>query len=357
LQILVTGGAGYLGSVLVPKLLARGHKIRVLDLGYFGLGHLRGFRPAVELIRDDLRSVVSAPAALRECLAGCDCVIHLAAISNDPSAELNPELTEEVNFRATETLAEASRQAGVRFVFSSSCSVYGGAPEEVDEDAPVAPLTRYAVSKVQAEEALRDLARPGWSPVILRNGTLFGYSPRMRFDLVVNIFSLYSALHSEIKVFGDGAQWRPFLHVADCARAFVHFAERPEAEHLCYNVAHENLRVADVAQVFKRVNPALLVTHVGGMDDDRRDYRVSTRRMRAEGFETRIGVEMGAEEIVEAIVSGAIPDPESIFYRNAKWLRELAQIGSKTHRDILGLLETRVQANPTRGWNRPEPER
>jgi nucleoside-diphosphate-sugar epimerase len=308
------------------------------------------------LIREDLHSVVSSPTALRECLAGCDCVIHLAAISNDPSAELNPDLTEEVNFHATAALAEASRHAGVRFVFSSSCSVYGGAPDEVDEQAPVAPLTTYAISKVRAEEALLDLARPGWAPVILRNGTLFGYSPRMRFDLVVNIFSLYSALHNKIKVFGDGAQWRPFLHVADCARAFVHFAERPEAEHLCYNIARENLRVSDVAQVFKRINPALVVTHLGGMDADQRDYRVSTRRMRAEGFETRIGVEVGAEEIVEAIISGTIPDPESIFYRNAKWLRELAQIGSKTHRDILSLLETRMQADPTRGWNRPEPE-
>jgi nucleoside-diphosphate-sugar epimerase len=356
MQILVTGGAGYLGSVLLPKLLARGHRVRVLDLGYFGLGHLRGLRPAVEIVREDLRSVVEDLAGLRECLAGCDCVIHLAAISNDPSAELNPELTEEVNFRATAALAEASRRAGARFVFSSSCSVYGGASDEIDEDGPVAPLTTYAVSKVRAEEVLRDLARPGWSPVILRNGTLFGFSPRMRFDLVVNIFSLYSALHNKIKVFGDGAQWRPFLHVADCARAFVHFAEKPETEHFCYNVARENLRVADVARLFQRINPALSVVHVGGMDEDARDYRVSTRRMVAEGFHTRIGVEMGAEEMVEAIVSGAIPDPESIFYRNAKWLRELAQIGTKTHRDILGLLETRAQAQPAPGgWARPEP--
>src|SRR6266481_6825814 len=120
MNILVTGGAGYLGSVLVPKLLARGHRIRVLDLGYFGLGHLRGFRPAVELIREDLRSVVSAPAALRACLAGCDCVIHLAAISNDPSADLNPELTEEVNYEATATLAEMARERNIRFLFSSS---------------------------------------------------------------------------------------------------------------------------------------------------------------------------------------------------------------------------------------------
>jgi nucleoside-diphosphate-sugar epimerase len=345
-QVLVTGGAGYLGSVLVPKLLARGHRVRVLDLGYFGLGHLRSLRPAVEVIREDLLAVVGTPATLRDCLAGCECVIHLAAISNDPSAELNPDLTDAVNFRATQALAETSRQRGARFLFSSSCSVYGRAPDEVDEDGAVAPLTTYAASKVRAEEAVRDLARPGWAPVILRNGTLFGFSPRMRFDLVVNIFSLYSALHNEIKIFGNGEQWRPFLHVGDCARAFVHFAEKREVEHLCYNIAHENLRVVDVAEMFKRIKPALTVTHLDSVDDDRRDYRVSTRRMAVEGFRPRVGVEMGAEEVVEAIVSGAIPDPESIFYRNAKWFRELTQIGSKTHRDIVGLLEMLAQVNP-----------
>src|SRR6266404_4980202 len=194
MRVLVTGGAGYLGSVLVPKLLARGHGVRVLDLGYFGLGHLRSLRPAVELIREDLRSVVSAPAAPRACLAGCDCVIHLAAVSNDPSAELNPELTDEVNFRATQALAEASRQCGARFVFSSSCSVYGGASEELDEEGPVTPLPTYAASKVKAEEVLRDMASPSWAPVILRNVTLLVYSPLMRFDLGVNIFNLYRVL-------------------------------------------------------------------------------------------------------------------------------------------------------------------
>ena len=346
MHVLVTGGAGYLGSLLLPKLLARGHSVRVLDLGYFGLGHLRGLRPAIELVREDLRAVVASPAALRDCLVGCDCVIHLAAVSNDPSAELNPELTDEVNFRATQALAEASRQCGARFVFSSSCSVYGGASEELDEEGPVTPLTTYAASKVKAEEVLRDMASPSWSPVILRNGTLFGYSPRMRFDLVVNIFSLYSALHNEIKIFGTGEQWRPFLHVSDCARALVHFAECRETAHVCYNVAHENMRIVDVAKMFERMNPALVTRHVDAMDDDRRDYRVSIQRIVAEGFQTRVGVEAGAEEMVEAIVSGAIPDPESIFYRNAKWLRELAQIGSKTHRDIAGLLETLARVNP-----------
>ena len=345
MNILVTGGAGYLGSVLVPKLLARGHRVRVLDLGYFGLGHLRAMRPSVELIREDLRAVAASPAQSRELLDGCDCIIHLAAVSNDPSAELNPELTDEVNYHATVALAESARELGVKFVFSSSCSVYGEADGEVNEEGWVNPLTAYADSKVKAERALGDLARPGWRPTILRNGTLFGYSPRMRFDLVVNIFSLYSTLHNQIKIFGDGLQWRPFLHVGDCARAFVFFAERPEHGHLCYNIAHENLRVVDIADCFKQLNPLLLATHLETADEDRRDYRVSTLRMREEGFGTRTNIEAGAEEMVEAIINGLIPDPESVFYRNAKWLKELAQLGSKNHRDIVCLLETLSQIN------------
>lgn len=329
MNILVTGGAGYLGSVLIPKLLARGHRVRVLDVGYFGVGHLRSLRPAIELVREDIRRVRSDRQFRQDLLEGCDCIIHLAAISNDPSAELNPELTEEVNFEATQALAEVARAKGIRFVFSSSCSVYGEAEGEMDEDGPVNPLTVYAVSKVKAERILEELADATWSPVILRNGTLFGYSPRMRFDLVVNIFSLYSTLYNEIKVFGDGQQWRPFLHVGDCARAFVYFAEKLEHRYLCYNIAHENLRVVDLAAIFRRINLRLRVTYLEMPDEDRRDYRVSTRRMREEGFTTRVGVELGAEEMVEAIISGLIPAPESVYYRNAKWLKELTQLGKE----------------------------
>jgi nucleoside-diphosphate-sugar epimerase len=343
MRILVTGGAGYLGSVLVPKLLARGHHVRVLDLGYFGTGHLRSLKPAVELVREDLRTIATKPERLRELLSGCDCVIHLAAISNDPSAELNPELTEEVNFKATQALAETAKRLGVKFIFSSSCSVYGAADGELDEEGVVAPLTVYAVSKVKSEQYLKELADSVWSPVILRNGTLFGYSPRMRFDLVVNIFSLYSALHNEVKIFGDGQHYRPFLHVSDCARAFCFFAEKPEPRYLCYNIAHENLRVVEIAEIFKQLNPSLTATHLQVADEDRRDYRVSTARMQEEGFEPRFSVESGAEQMIEAIINGLIPDPESIFYRNAKWLKELTQIGLKDHRDIVSLLEIAAQ--------------
>jgi len=344
MNILVTGGAGYLGSVLVPKLLARGHRVRILDMGYFGLGHLRSLRSSIELIREDLCRAIDEPEFCKQLLDGCDCIIHLAAISNDPSAELNPELTERVNLQATIALADAARCKGIRFVFSSSCSVYGEADGEINEQGFVNPLTTYAVTKVQAERALEEMADKRWSPVILRNGTLFGYSPRMRFDLVVNIFSLYSSLHNEIKVFGAGEQWRPFLHVGDCARAFVFFAETLEQKHLCYNVAHENLRVADLAGIFRSLNPQLKVTHLDMTDEDRRNYRVSAARMREAGFRTRHDVSTGAEAIIEAILSGLIPDPESVYYRNAKWLKELSQVGSKGHLAVVSLLETMAHA-------------
>jgi nucleoside-diphosphate-sugar epimerase len=331
MNILVTGGAGYLGSVLVPKLLARGHHVRIVDVGYFGFGHLRSILPRVEVIRQDLRAIETDPEFRARLLDGCDCIIHLAAMSNDPSAELHPEITEEINFRTTATLAELARERRIKFVFSSSCSIYGGQPDEIDENGAPGPLTTYAVTKLKAEEALQDLADRSWSPTILRNGTVFGYSPRMRFDVVVNTFSLLSTLYNHIKVFGDGLQWRPFLHINDCTRAFVFFAERPECREMVYNVAHANLRVVDVADIFKRINPHLQVIHMETESPDLRDYRVSTARLRREGFETRVGVEEGAEEIVDAIIAGVIPDPESMFYRNVKWVKELFQNETLAH--------------------------
>src|SRR5215469_84259 len=340
MRILITGGAGYLGSVLVPKLLVRGHQVKVLDIGYFGLGPLRSLRPGIEIIRDDIRRFVTDPEFSKEMLDGMDCVIHRAAISNDPSAELHPELTEEVNFQTTIAIAEACMKAGVRFLFSSSCSVYGEAEGELTEDSHVNPLTVYAVSKVKSDNCLTQMADNSWKPVILRNGTLFGYSPRMRFDLVVNIFSLYSTIYNEIRVFGDGLQWRPFLSVQDCARAFVFFVENGEPLHVMYNISSENLRVVDVAEIFKQMNPKLKIKYVPQSDPDKRDYRVSAARMRAEGFQPQLGVTACAEQIAEAIVSGQIPDPESIFYRNAKWLGELTHIGNKDHRHIVDLMES-----------------
>lgn len=341
MRVLVTGGGGYLGAVLVPRLLARGHQVRVLDLGYFGLSHLGQTRPPVELVREDLRRVVASPEALDLLLSGVDAVAHLAAISNDPSSELAPQLTMEVNLAATRALADAAKARGLRFVFSSTCAVYGQADGELTEESPVQPLTVYARTKVASEEHLAAIATPTWRPVVLRNGTLFGHSPRMRFDLVVNIFALYGALHRRIKVFGEGLQWRPHLHVGDCARAFVHFLEleRP-ARHGLYNVFHENLRVVDLAALFARLLPGLAIDRVVQEEADRRDYRASRARLLAEGFETRTGVAEGAEALIDAIVGGQVPDPESIFYRNAKWLKQLTSLDPSDHASMLGVLST-----------------
>jgi len=345
-NILVTGGAGYLGSVLLPKLLARGHRVRVVDVGYFGVGHLKMLRPFIELVREDIRRILTSPGFRRKVVEGCDCVIHLAAVSNDPSAEMNPRVTEEVNFRVTCALAEAARRRRIRFLFSSSCSLYGKSDGEVDEEGRVDPLTVYAVSKLKAEKAIVSLARSHWRPVILRNGTLFGCSPKMRFDLVVNTFSLYSTIFNKIRLFGRGDQWRPFLHVGDCARAFVYFSERRESPHLCYNIAHENLRVSDLAALFKRLNPRLKVTRSESSDKDQRDYRVSTERMREAGFQTRVDVALGAEEMIDAITSGSIADPESVYYQNSKWLKELMQARSKNEQEIIELMETFSRIHP-----------
>src|SRR5262249_36231749 len=154
---------------------------------------------------DDVQRVLEDGNFCASILDGCEAIVHLAAISNDPSAEINPLLTHAVNCHATLALAREARRRGIRFIFSSSCSVYGHSPELLDEASDVRPLTAYATSKVAAEKGLWDLADGSWRPIVLRNGTLFGLSPRMRFDLVVNIFSLHGALRREIAVFGSGA--------------------------------------------------------------------------------------------------------------------------------------------------------
>jgi len=345
MNILITGGAGYLGSVLIPKLLIRGHKLRVLDLGYFGVGHLRFMRQPIEVIREDIRAIISDKQFCESLLSGVDCIIHLAAISNDPSAELYPELTTEVNVEATKVLAEKAREKGIRFIFSSSCSVYGEHEGDADEDSGLQPLTVYAVSKLESEKLLESLKTKSWSPVILRNGTLFGYSPRMRFDLVLNIFSLYSSLYNEIKIFGEGYEWRPFLHVADCAQAMVFFAEKKQVQFSCYNVSHQNLRVIDLADIFKKVRPDLDVQHIKMANQDLRNYRVSTERIESEGFKTRISLDLGVEDMMESIENGVIQDPEAIYYRNVKWLKELTQIGGKTHKDMMAFIESMATMN------------
>lgn len=324
MKVLVTGGAGYLGSVLLPMLIAKGHQIRVIDIGYFGLEHIRGL-PGIDIIQDDLRRVCADPVFSDRLLKEIDCAIHLAGISNDPSAELNPDLTEEVNILATVALARQAKQRGIQFLFSSSCSVYGEAAGYMFEDSALNPLTVYAESKLIAEQNLERMADHDWQPISLRNGTLFGYSPRMRFDLVVNTFALESCLSRQIKLFGGGKQWRPFLHVADCAEAFLHFAEAPRPGFRAVNVAYNNYRVVDIAEIMSGLVPGLRMVSEGADNPDARNYRVSTSRLQSAGFRACRSVEEGAHEVLDSIAAGQIADLESPCHWNAQWVKSLLQ--------------------------------
>jgi len=269
-------------------------------------------RPSVDILRDDIRAVLATQTSVDALLKDIDVVVHLAAISNDPSAELNPRLTEEVNFEASRDLAIACKARGIRFIFSSSCSVYGEAPGQVDEDGQTNPLTTYAKSKVDTDAFLLSIADANWRPAILRNGTLFGYSPRMRFDLVINIFSYCSTLYNEVRVFGDGQQWRPFLHVADCARAFIYFVENADHKHLMCNIAHENFRVVDLIDIFQAINPAVKPVYVQLDNPDNRNYHVSIARMKEEGIQPRVQRHRrGPGESWRPLLTGRIADPEA----------------------------------------------
>jgi nucleoside-diphosphate-sugar epimerase len=240
------------------------------------------------------------------------------------------------------------KERGIRFIFSSSCSVYGEAPGEADEDGQTNPLTVYAKSKIETDAFLLSIADKHWRPAILRNGTLFGFSPRMRFDLVINIFSYCSTLYNEVRVFGDGKQWRPFLHVADCARAFIHFVENPNHKHLMCNIAHENFRVVDLIGIFQKINPNCQPVYVKLDNPDNRNYHVSVARMKEEGIQPTVSVTAGAEEIVEAIVTGRIADPEAIYYRNAKWLKELTEIGNRDHCGLMKMMDVIASSRAVR---------
>jgi nucleoside-diphosphate-sugar epimerase len=246
LTVLVAGGAGYIGCVLTERLLERGYQVRVLDRLYWGEGPLAGVRDRVELVVADVRDV---PASA---LDGVDAVVNLAGLSNDPTAEYDPEANWQMNAVATETLAKACAERGIdRFVFASSCSLYDGLPPGMhDEDAAVEPRGAYAESKHYSEGVLKELADAGdLTPVIFRNGTVFGWSPRMRFDLVVNTFVKDALLQERLQLHGGGWMWRPLVDVSDVADAMIVGLEAPDelVRGEIFNVLHSNYQIRELA--------------------------------------------------------------------------------------------------------------
>jgi nucleoside-diphosphate-sugar epimerase len=302
-RVLLTGHQGYLGTVMAPVLTAAGHEVVGLDAGLFAdcvLGPTPADPPGR---RVDLRDVTA------EDVAGVDAVIHLAALSNDPLGSLAPELTYDINHHASVRLARLARDAGVRrFLYASTCSVYGaaGGDDLVGEDAPLRPVTPYAESKVRVEDDLHELADGDFTPVFMRNATAFGYSPRLRADIVLNNLVGHALLSGEVLVLSDGTPWRPLVHAADIARAFTAALTAPrEAVHdRAFNIGSEvnNVTVAEIAeQVAEAVSGAKVVI-TGENGADPRSYRVDFARFRAAipGFDCEWTVKRGALELADA---------------------------------------------------------
>src|SRR3954449_5832833 len=245
--VLVAGGAGYIGSVLTQRLLDRGYRVRILDRLYWGRGPIGSFLDRIELVEADVRGM---PATA---LDGVDAVIHLAGLSNDPTAEYDPEANWQMNAVATETLGRACVDRDIeRLVFASSCSLYDGLPPGMhDETAPVQPRAAYATSKHYGEQKLLDLVDDGLCPVILRNGTVYGYSPRMRYDLVVNTFVKDALLRGSLSLHGGGWMWRPLVDVRDVSDAMIAALEAPAdlVRGEIFNVLHSNYQIRELAML------------------------------------------------------------------------------------------------------------
>jgi nucleoside-diphosphate-sugar epimerase len=309
-RVLVTGGAGYVGAALVPKLLRHGYPVRVLDLFLFGeqvLDEVRG-HAGLEVIRGDLRD----RDVVRRSVAGCAAVIHLACISNDPSFELDPALGKSINYDAFRPLVEAARDAGVRrFIYASSSSVYGVKQEEsVIEDLRLEPLTDYSKYKALCEDILCEYQSPGFTTVILRPATVCGYSPRLRLDLTVNILTNHAFTNGRIRVFG-GSQYRPNLHIADMTDLYVRLLELPD-DHVAgrtWNVGYENHTVLGIATQIRGVLADRPIEIVQEPTDDLRSYRICSDKIRREiGFVPSHTIADAAQDLVTAFRAGKVPN-------------------------------------------------
>ena len=278
IRLLVTGNLGFIGPVLTARAKRDGHHVTGLDVGYFqacGSPLETETPPDVQLIRD-MREVTAAD------LDGAEAIIHLAGLSNDPMGALDPELTRRINLDGTVRLARAARAAGVpRFVFASSCSLYGaaGGGEALDETAPLQPVSAYAVSKAQAEAALREMADDSFSPVFMRNATAYGLGPRPRFDLVVNNLAAWEHTTGRLRVSSDGTPWRPLVAIEDIAQAALCAAGAPrEAVHAeAFNIgkSEANYQVSDIAEAVRSAFPGSVLEITGETGGDPRSYRVS----------------------------------------------------------------------------------
>ena len=334
MRILLTGHTGYIGSVMAAHLVEAGHEVTGLDAGLFDeclLTPRRVDLPRLAVASGDIRDVTARD------LEGFEAIVHLAALSNDPLSDLNEDWTMEINHRASVWLAEQARAAGVeRFVFSSSCIMYGAAEaQEVDETSPLDPRTAYARSKVAAEREIAALATPHFSPVFLRNGTVYGLSPAMRFDTVLNSLTGAAVATGRITIHGDGEPWRPVVHVEDVAALFAAVLAAPREllhnEAINAATAAANYRIIQLAEAVARAVPGAEVERLGSPSADRRTYRANFDKLARllPGYRPRWTVEAGAAQLAAELTRLGLTAEQfdSPRYTRLRWLRAQIDAG------------------------------
>lgn len=330
-RVLITGHTGYIGSVMTPFIQAHGYDVVGLDVGFFNECNFMDDGVAVPEIARDLRDLQPSD------LAGFDAVIHLAALSNDAIGNLKEEWTEAINFHGSVRLAELAKGAGVRrFLFSSSCIMYGQAEADVvTEESPLDPKTEYARSKVRAEAAIAAMAGDGFSPTFLRNGTVYGTSPRMRFDTVLNNLTGMALTTGKVVLHGDGTPWRPVVHIEDVARAFLRVLEAPLP--LVHNQAFNNgcdamnHQIIELAETLAVVLPGTRIERLARPDADQRTYRASFAKFARTfpDFKFRWNVCDGARELVDAFRGVGLTHEQFVDpkFTRLRWLRALLDDG------------------------------
>ena len=324
-KVFVTGGAGYVGAVLVPKLLNKGYHVKVIDLYIYGEDVLDSVKdhPHLVQVKGDIRN----RQLLETEIKGYDTVIHLACISNDPSYELDPDLGKSINYDAFVNLVDVSKKSGMkRFIYASSSSVYGIKDEqEVTEDLPLEPLTDYSKYKALCEKVLMDAATDDFIVTVIRPSTVCGYSPRLRLDLTVNILTNHAINKGEIIVFG-GEQKRPNLHIEDMTDLYLFLLEQPEQKihKKIYNVGYENYKVREIAEMVKGTldgNIPIITTP----SNDNRSYHVSSNKIKEElGFEAKHTIQEAILDLKAAFDAGKIPNSmDDIRYYNIKTMQAI----------------------------------